>query len=240
VRSAYESTVMHEATGETLRPGGFKLTQKAVEFCALRADSKVLDVGCGRGATIGYLYRHHSIAATGVDPSQKLLLQAKAKHPYATFLKGSGEALVFDEERFDCVFAECTLSLMNDLSKALQEVHRVLGKQGWFVISDVYAKNPSEIVHMEQMSIHSCMRGIHCLESLKERLEALGFTIMLLEDCSDLLKALMVRIIFEHGSMERFWRKASQAGETQTCCFSQMLKKCKPGYFILIAKKGEE
>ncbi|WP_263833130.1 DVU_1556 family methyltransferase [Sulfurospirillum oryzae] len=239
--NVYESSCMQEATGETLRPGGFKLTDKAVDFCALRKQDRILDLGCGMGATASYLYKNHGIKVVGIDPSEKLLAVAKAKNPFATFISGSGDSLPFENESFECVLAECTLSLMNDLHVTLKEVFRVLEKGGWFVINDVYAKNPETISQLDNFSITSCMRGMHDLLSLKEMLEKIGFEIMLLEDCSSLLKELMVKIIFSHGSMGTFWNKTIEGEAPQTCCFfEQNIKQCKPGYFILIGKKGEK
>ncbi len=238
--NVYESTPMQEATGETLRPGGFKLTDQAVNFCALSEKTHVLDLGCGMGATVSYLYKNHAINVVGIDPSKKLLNIAKAKNPFATFISGSGDALPFEKESFECVLAECTLSLMNDLHVSLSEVYRVLEKGGWFVINDVYAKNPETLKEMDNFAITSCMRGMHDLPALQEALETMGFEIMLLEDCSHLLKELMVKIIFSHGSMGAFWSKTIEDEAPQTCChFEQNIKQCKPGYFILIAKKGK-
>jgi ubiquinone/menaquinone biosynthesis C-methylase UbiE len=232
---------MQEATGETLRPGGFKLTEQAVNFCALKARTRVLDLGCGMGATASYLHERHAINVVGIDPSSKLLNIAKAKNPFATFVLGNGESLPFKNKHFECVFAECTLSLMHDLHVSLKEVYRVLDKGGWFVITDVYAKNPEAISVMDNFSINSCMRGIHHLPSLQEELVKIGFDIILLEDCSQFLKELMVKIIFSHGSMGAFWSKTIEDELPQTCChFQENIKQCKPGYFILIAKKGEK
>lgn len=238
--NVYESSYMHEATGDTLRPGGFTLTQKAVQFCGLNEQTRVLDLGCGMGATASYLYHNHGVKVVGLDPSQKLLNIAKVKNPFATFVSGSGDSLPFEDERFECVLAECTLSLMDDLHVSLKEVYRVLEKGGWFVINDVYAKNPQALKEMDDFAITSCMRGMHDLSSLQEALKTIGFEIMLLEDCSQLLKELMVKIIFSHGSMSAFWSKTIEGEASQTCCFfEQNIKQCKPGYFILIGKKGE-
>lgn len=238
--NVYESSCMQEATGETLRPGGFKLTEQAVHFCALNKQMRILDLGCGMGATASYLYQKYGMKLVGIDPSSKLLDIAKAKNPLATFVRGSGDALPFEKECFECVLAECTLSLMNDLHVSLKEVYRVLEIGGWFVINDVYAKKPENLNAMDNFSMTSCMRGMHDLLSLKEMLETIGFKIMLLEDCSQLLKELMVKIIFSHGSMGAFWGKTIEGEKAQTCCsFEQNIKQCKPGYFMLIAKKGE-
>lgn len=238
--NAYESCCMQEATGETLRPGGFTLTQKALSFCGLTEQSKVLDVGCGMGATASYLYENYGIKVVGIDPSSKLLGMAKAKNPSATFILGFGESLPFEKESFECVIAECTLSLMNALHVSLKEVHRVLEKGGWFVITDVYAKNPEALKPMENFSLNSCMRGLHHLPLLQHELEMMGFEVMLLEECSQLLKELMVKIIFSHGSMSAFWSKTLEGSAPQACCaFEENLKACKPGYFMMILKKGE-
>jgi ubiquinone/menaquinone biosynthesis C-methylase UbiE len=239
--NAYESASMQEITGETLRPGGFILTEQAVNFCGLHAQTRVLDLGCGMGATASYLYKNHGIKVTGIDPSDKLLKIAKKKNSFASFVVGSGEFLPFEQGSFECIIAECTLSLMHDLHVSLKEAYRVLENEGWFVITDVYAKNPEAISQLDNFSIHSCMRGIHHLPVLKGDLEKLGFEVILLEDCSQLLKELMVKIIFSHGSMSTFWSKTIEDEEPQICCdFAQNLKQCKPGYFILIAKKGDK
>ncbi|MCL5290189.1 MAG: SAM-dependent methyltransferase, partial [Firmicutes bacterium] len=39
-------------TGGTLRPGGFTLTDKAVQYCGFKPGTTVLDLGCGTGATV--------------------------------------------------------------------------------------------------------------------------------------------------------------------------------------------
>jgi len=238
--NAYESRCMSDVLGQTLRPGGFKLTEKAIEICNITNQDSVLDLGCGMGATIEYLYSKYNIKAAGIDPSEKLLAIARQKCDFANFVLGTGDLIPFPEESFQCVFAECTLSLMNDLNRTIQEVNRVLKKNGWFVITDVFAKNPEQIKELESCSIHSCMRGLHNLEVLREKLTNAGFELVYFKDCSDLLKELLVKIIFSYGSMDIFWNKASN----DTDCISGMkfkekLQLCKPGYFILIGKKGE-
>lgn len=239
VSNAYESKCMSDTLGQTLRPGEFKLTEKAIELCNITQKDKILDLGCGMGATISYLYENYKIKGVGVDPSEKLLRIAKEKCAYGEFVKGKGEELPFHDESFDCVFAECTLSLMNDLNATIHEVNRVLKKDGWFVVTDVYAKNPIALQELENDSFQSCMRGLHDLDLLLSKLEKVGFQIAYLGDSSDLLKELMVKIIFTYGSMDIFWSKAA-SNDTCTigCEFQEKLKLCKPGYFILIGKKG--
>lgn len=234
--NAYESDSMVKTMGETLRPGGFRLTEKAVQFCNLSEQNAILDLGCGRGATVNYLYEIHHIRAAGVDPSEKQIAEAGKKYSYARFSIGSGENIPFEQESFHCVFAECTLSLMHDLNLTIKEVDRVLKRSGWFVITDVYAKNTDAVPELHPFAMNSCMRSLHDLTHLKEMLTQKGFLIEHLEDCSILLKELMVKTIFTFGSMSVFWNIVSQ-NCVDGCQFEEALKHCKPGYFLMIARK---
>ena len=235
--NAYESESMVDIMGETLRPGGFKLTEIGVKFCKISPDDAVLDLGCGRGATVNYLSEKHHIKAVGIDPSVKQIEAAKSEYDYADFILGSGEKLPFKDNSFNCVFAECTLSLMDDLGSVIEQVYRVLKDDGWFVITDVYAKNPDAVNELNNFAINSCMRGLHDIAHLKEKLKRSGFSIKLSEDHSDLLKELLVKIGFTYGSMGAFWNITSQ-NCMDGCKFQETLKLCRPGYFMIIAGKG--
>ena len=234
--NAYESGCMKSVLGETLRPGGFSLTETAVRYCGLTPADEVLDLGCGRGATVNYLHEVHGISAMGLDPSEKLIEEAKSKFGYAKFVQGNGESLSFEDKSFDCVFAECTLSLMDSLESVIKQVHRVMRDGGWFVISDVYAKNPEAVSGLKAYSINSCMRGLHDIKKLESKLEREGFSVTFCEDYSHFLKELVVKIGFSFGSMSEFWNITAE-----NCIdgsgFYEKLKLCKPGYFLLIARK---
>jgi ubiquinone/menaquinone biosynthesis C-methylase UbiE len=235
--NAYESEHMKNITGETLRPGGFVLTDKAVEFCKFSREDSIMDLGCGMGATLNYLHETYNIEAVGIDPSEKLIDLGRKNYEYANFIKGRGEQIPFENESFNGVFAECTLSLMENLNSVMEEVFRVIKSEGWFVVTDVYAKRPEFISELNGISVNSCMRSLHDLGLLRKTMMKIGFEIMLLEDCSQMLKALMVKTIFSYGSMSAFWNKAAKCsinGEK----FQSLLKNCKPGYFIMIARKG--
>lgn len=235
--NAYESESMRLIMGDTLRPGGFSLTEKALQFCKISEKDAVLDLGCGWGATVDYLYKSHHVRAVGIDPSEKLLEVSKSEYEHLDLILGRGENLPFEDKSFNCVFAECTLSLMDDLNSCINEVFRVLKEHGWFVITDVYAKRPEAISELTEFTFNSCMRGLHNLELLKENLRQTGFSIEIAEDCSHLLRELLVKIGFRYGSIGAFWNIVTEDCD-QGCRFQEALKHCKPGYFMLVARKG--
>lgn len=234
--NAYESGCMQEVMGDTIRPGGFSLTDKGIQYCSLTPGDTVLDLGCGRGATVNYLREKYHITAVGIDPSEKMLAAAKVNFGDAGFFLGKGEELPFEDESFDCVFAECTLSLMDGLDNVIEQVNRVLKENGWFVITDVYARNPKAVVNLSNYSVNSCMRGLHDLGQLRNRLEHTEFTIIYSEDYSQYLKELIVKIGFSYGSMCDFWNAAAEKYISEDE-FYKTLRKCKPGYFLMIARK---
>ena len=53
-----------------------------------------------------------------------------------SFELGSGEALPFAGESFDCVISNGAYNLIPDKAKALQEAFRVLKRGGKFIIAD--------------------------------------------------------------------------------------------------------
>ena len=98
----------------------------------------------------------------------------------------------------------------------------------------MYARKPEYLEEVQNHNVKSCMRGLFNIDILKETIVNSGFDIICFEDFTELLKQLMVEIIFKYGSMSIFW-------EIATCgsCgdFQQKLTLCKPGYFLLIAQK---
>lgn len=234
--SVYESKDIRKVTGDTIRPGGFKLTNKAVQFCNFGHQDNVLDLGCGIGTTVAYLQNKHNLASIGVDPSKKLLKEAKIKHPDLDLYQGCGEEIPIGDNKMKGVFCECTLSLMDDKDKALAEIYKVLKAQGYLIISDVYARKPSYIEELEEFNLKSCIRGVHDIESLKEKLVDKGFEIKFFADYTDYLKEMMVQIIFEFGSMNLFWQKTGNCN-LDIEEFKKILVQSKVGYFLLIAQK---
>lgn len=234
--NAYESKAMRETLGTTLRPGGFLLTDEAVKFCKFKRGDKLLDIGCGMGATVEYLWNRYGLETVGIDPSRKLIEIGKKRNKTLNIIEGRGEDINFSRESINGVFAECTLSLMESRNKVISEAYRVLKKEGWFIVTDVYAKNPQFIHELEDFHFNSCMRGLHDLEKLKEEFIEQGFKIAICRDCSDLLKQLMVKIIFTYGSMNIFWSNSTECS-INSSRFQEILQKCKVGYFIMIGRK---
>lgn len=235
----YESDVLRLATGDTLRPGGFFLTDLGVKLCNFLPDARVLDVGSGSGATVERLVSLYQLQAIGIDPSEVLLGIGKGKNPDLNLIQGLGEDLPFLANHMDGVFAECTLSVMKDLDQVLKEIFRVLKPGGWLIINDVYARNPEGLKGLQKLNIDSCIRRALPKEQLVNKLVGQGFNIVNWSDHTNLLTQLTVNLIMTHGSMTNFWLKSSScSGQVDPILVQDAIKQAKMGYFQLIAKKN--
>jgi len=232
----YEGDLLRQSTGDTLRPGGFFLTDLGVKSCDFLPGDRVLDVGCGSGATVDRLNSVYQLRAIGLDPSGKLLENGKKKNPSLNLIQGKGEDLPFPMNDLDGVFAECTLSVMEDPDKVLEEIFRVLKPGGWLVINDVYTRNPEGLKPLQGLNFDSCLRRALPKEPFINKIRERGFEIVNWSDHTNLLIQLTVKLIMTHGSLTEFWLKSS-ACSVDPVLAQAALKQAKMGYFQLIAQK---
>lgn len=234
----YEGSAVRQVTGDSIRPGGFTLTDRAINLCALPSGARILDVGCGTGATVEYLITKYKLNAVGVDPSDILLETGRQRRPDLPIFQAVGECLPFSRGSMDCIFVECSLSLMIDIDLALAEFYRVLKNNGLLVITDIYARNPEGVYQLRSLPVECCLKGAMVREELVKRVEDAGFNITLWEDHSDLLNELTFRLIMAHGSLESFWQSTSPE-EIDAIKIRKVVTRARPGYFLLIAAKPE-
>jgi len=233
----YESDLLRQTTGATLRPGGFSLTDLGVESCDFLPDARVLDVGCGSGATVERLVDLYHLQAIGIDPSERLLKSGKKRNPSLNLIRGLGEDLPFPANSMDGVFAECALSVMIDPDKTLKEIFRVLKPGGWLIINDVYARNPDGLKPLQELNLDSCLRSALPKQQLVDQLIRQGFNLVDWSDHTNLLTQLTVDLIMTHGSMTEFWLKSSSCS-VDPILAKAAIKQARMGYFQLIAQKN--
>ncbi|HWQ10656.1 MAG TPA: methyltransferase domain-containing protein, partial [Holophaga sp.] len=127
VLAPYEREDVRRATGETLRPGGLALTERALALCGFAAGARVLDLGCGTGATLARLAQA-GLRVLGLDVSASLLALARERR--APLVSGRAEALPLAGDSLDGVFCECVLSAVADPEATVAEIARVLRPRG--------------------------------------------------------------------------------------------------------------
>lgn len=112
------------------------------QLAALLCDSgaragDVLDLGCGTGLVGAALAPEPGLVLTGVDLSQRMLEQARARGVYHVLAQGEVHAWLrtIPAESFDTVVAADVLIYIGDLHPLFAEVARVLRPGGRFAFS---------------------------------------------------------------------------------------------------------
>ena len=225
----YEDPILRDALGDVLRPGGLALTDEAIAACNLRSNARVLDAGCGAGATVTHIRSHHGLAAFGIDASRVLLAAGHSREPSTPLVRSRGERLPLADGSVDAMLSECSLSVMSDIDAALAEFGRVLRPSGRLVLADIYVRNLEDSFRPSGRRPSSCLEGAMPKMQIMERLADHGFACERWEDRSDALKVMAARLILAGAPPEQFWGSA--------CAGASGTPRSKPGYYWLIARK---
>ncbi len=231
----YEDPLFENLTGDTIRPGGFEITRTAVDFCRFNKDAFLLDIGCGKGATVEYIEKKYRYNCTGIDLSETLIMEGLKRNADLNLQVAKAEALPFNDETMDGVLAECSFSLMKDKKTVLNEIKRVLKPNGKFIISDMYLKDNKGRDFSQDIMIETCILNAFLVEELKSFLIENGIKVLMFSDFTHRLQELMASIIMEFGSMDYFWKKVTN--KSAGCGnLSFAMKDIKLGYFLCISE----
>jgi SAM-dependent methyltransferase len=101
------------------------------ELCrAVTHESQVLEVGCGTGNYILALQSLADCACWGIDASEEMLVQARARSTAVQFQHGRAERLEFEAGCFDMAFTVDVIHHISDRTTYFGEAQRVLRPEG--------------------------------------------------------------------------------------------------------------
>lgn len=226
----YEDADLRRITGQAIRPGGLELTEHAVGLAGLAPPARVLDVGCGTGATVEHLARRHGLRAVGVDPSRLLLTAGESR---GRLLRAEAGALPFADASWDAAVCECVLSLLDDLDAALDELARVLRPGAALIVADLYARDPGAAGSLRDLPPASCLRGALVRDELLHALQRNGFRPRVWEDHSPALTALALRLAWQGGAAALAWCPGPPGAGGSS---RERVRAARPGYFLLVAE----
>jgi ubiquinone/menaquinone biosynthesis C-methylase UbiE len=134
--------------GTTKHMGGFATTEALVALCHIDENTRVLDVGCGVGATACHLASAYGCEVVGVDLREAMVELAEeraAKEGVAgavTFRQADARALPFDDAAFDGLMCESVLTFVEDKATALGEYARVVKPGGYIGLNEEFWLKP--------------------------------------------------------------------------------------------------
>ncbi|MGC8660265.1 MAG: DVU_1556 family methyltransferase [Desulfomonilaceae bacterium] len=233
----YETLGVTDLASEGIRPGGLRLTQRALVLADLPVESRIIDMGCGAGVTSEFVTLNYGYQVVGIDRSAQLLQRCGTRKNVGPFVRGEGQYLPFVDKCADGIVAECALSVIGYSDHLLNELHRVLRFDGKLIVTDVYTRNEKSEPFWESFPVDCCIRGAISKNQIFSKLERCGFEIDVWEDHSDALKEFAIRMILLYGSMDKFWSQMS-GGILEVSQIREVFSGIKPGYFLLIAHKS--
>jgi arsenite methyltransferase len=113
-------------------------------FADLRAGETVLDLGSGAGVDVFRAAREVGLEGRviGVDMTPEMITTARHNaeaggYANVEFRLGDIEHLPVDDSTVDVVLSNCVINLVPDKRQVFDEIYRVLGEGGRFVVSDI-------------------------------------------------------------------------------------------------------
>lgn len=191
----------------TLHPGGLKLTERLAEVSMLKPGCKVLEIGCGKGITAIFLARNYGCSITGIDvsPIQIASARERAKDENmvgkTSFIAADCQELPLFTDLFDMVFSECSISLVQNKKRILDEIWRVLKPGGRLTIADLI-RSDDEVTKGNSFASFPCIDNAESLKGYRKLLQSVGFQEIHTEDCSIALKEAFFRMRLRFGRMD--------------------------------------
>lgn len=160
--------------------GNVKTLEELIGSVELREGQKALEVGCGGGMVSEHLSSRHGLAVIGTDVDPRQVEIARKRYGGSgrlTFQEADAARLPFGEGEFDLVVSLNVLHHIKEWKAALQEVHRVLKKNGYYLLVDVVFSKWLAGTMRSLLKNH----GIFTVTELDDRLTELEFDFVRME-----------------------------------------------------------
>jgi ubiquinone/menaquinone biosynthesis C-methylase UbiE len=162
---------------------GREATLELARLAAPAPGTRVLDVGCGLGGSARHLAAAHGCIVTGIDLTAEYIDVARnltervGLGDRVQFRQASALDLPFADAAFDVVWTEHTQMNIADKRAFYAEIARVLAPNGRLAFHDVFAGEGGEPYFPAPWAEDRSISHLVPPESVRELLEALGFSI---------------------------------------------------------------
>jgi SAM-dependent methyltransferase len=138
VRRSYDTVAEEYAADFRDELAGKPLDRALLACLAEQADegSPIADLGCGPGHIAAWL-AGRGVAVVGIDLSRGMIAAGRRDYPEVEFREGDFLALPAADGEFGAAIAFYSIIHLEpgELSRAFEEIHRVLRPQGLFLVS---------------------------------------------------------------------------------------------------------
>jgi cyclopropane fatty-acyl-phospholipid synthase-like methyltransferase len=137
--------------GTTKHMGGLQATRELIDLCHIDRHKRVLDVGCGVGATACYLAKEVGCRVLGVDLRESMVAQSQERAmregvaDRVEFRVADARELPFEDGLFDVVLSESVATFVQDKAQVMGEYVRVTRPGGYVGLNEeVWLQTPSD------------------------------------------------------------------------------------------------
>jgi arsenite methyltransferase len=153
------------------------------KYARPRPGEVVLDIGCGAGLdsilSSKAVGRSGIVLATDLTRRMLQLCRRNSREMNLTnleFIVCDGENLPFADESVHHIIANCSINLMPNKQKVLEEAHRVVREGGRVTFSDILSTAPLPEEFKKSMDLWAaCIGGVVTEDSFLQGFEAAGF-----------------------------------------------------------------
>ncbi len=234
MRSPFLHATVRQGLAPYLRPGGEVLTKRMLELLQPGSSTRILDAGCGTGATLKLLQQSGLRNLVGIDSQHHHIREVL--HNGNLALQADCAELPFPGNHFDMLICECVWNITRK-HHSLAEFFRVLCPGGTLVLSDIYFRGTALGQTNSPWPSRSCFSQAENLQTTTDMITAAGFTLLHVEDQSYLLKQAAAEFVFAHGSLQAFWQHVlGDQQRADAVCEATRTKR--PGLFLLLARRN--
>jgi hypothetical protein len=94
---------------------------------------------------------------------------------------------------------------------------------------------PEKASRLKFLPIHCCIQGAVGRREIMGMIQEAGLEAVIWEDHSDFLTHLAAQLIFRFGSLNAFWATTCRGEDPEV--IRETVKRGKPGYYLLIARR---
>lgn len=191
--------------GDSLHPGGVKLTERLGELLGLGPGDRVLDMAAGRGTSAVHLALRFGCDVLGVEYGAANAAAAGGEarlaglSEHAWFARGDAERLPCGDAQFDAVICECAFCTFTDKAAAATELGRVLRPGGVVGLGDLVRRRPLPRGLDDLLAWVACVAGVCTAEEYVGQLREAGLAGVAVEDhdqaLADLVRQARLRLL---------------------------------------------
>jgi len=183
VNDDYEKGFVDKILGDIFYTTTPKIREEIASKVPIDNDTKILVVACRAGETVFYFAKKFDCKVIGVDLFDSNIKEAEKVSrrekltKMVSFVKGHAMKMPLEDESFDLVIFERSLSCYDDKGSEIKECVRVLKKGGSFAMAD-FTVDEIEVEERKDLKELTCLVSALSMSEYLELLSKNGLRVM--------------------------------------------------------------